>query len=212
MLRDGVTIRLPDGLYVAKTEDVESLRITSYNVCYTKLLRKPLAKMLPFRLTDAQRRVLGEIKRDLMTPHPMSRLVQGDVGSGKTIVALMAALIAIENHTQVAVIAPTEILAEQHYLQFHRWLEVLGLRAALLTGSQSSKEKQGILDAVKNGAVHLLVGTHAVLQEGVEFQQLGLGIIDEQHRFGVRQRGILKRKGVTPHILVMTATPRNNFV
>lgn len=168
---------------------------------------KPLAKMLPFQLTAAQRRVLGEIKADLMAPHPMNRLVQGDVGCGKTIVALMAALIAIENDTQVAVVAPTEILAEQHYLQFHRWLEALGLRCALLTGSQSGKEKREILDAVRKGAVHLVVGTHALLQEGVEFRQLGLGIIDEQHRFGVRQRGVLKRKGISPHILVMTATP-----
>ncbi|MDY0269677.1 ATP-dependent DNA helicase RecG [Trichloromonas sp.] len=168
---------------------------------------RPLAKMLPFRLTAAQRRVLGEIKADLMAPHPMNRLVQGDVGCGKTIVALMAALIAIENDTQVAVVAPTEILAEQHYRQFHHWLEALGLRCALLTGSQTVKEKRETLEAIRAGAIHLVVGTHALLQEGVEFQQLGLGIIDEQHRFGVRQRGELKRKGVSPHILVMTATP-----
>jgi ATP-dependent DNA helicase RecG len=168
---------------------------------------RPLAKLLPYRLTQAQRRVLGDIKQDLMLPHPMNRLVQGDVGSGKTIVALMAALIAIENGTQVAVVAPTEILAEQHYLQFHRWLEALGLKAALLTGSQGGKEKKGILEAIRNGEIHLVVGTHALLQEGVEFYRLGLGIIDEQHRFGVRQRGILKRKGISPHILVMTATP-----
>ncbi|WP_432822244.1 ATP-dependent DNA helicase RecG [Trichloromonas sp.] len=168
---------------------------------------KPLAALLPYRLTAAQRRVLGEIKQDLMAPHPMNRLVQGDVGSGKTIVALMAALIAIENQTQVAVVAPTEILAEQHYLQFHRWLEALGLRAALLTGSQSGKDKQETLKAISCGKIDLVVGTHAVLQEGVEFSRLGLGIIDEQHRFGVRQRGVLKRKGVSPHILVMTATP-----
>jgi len=168
---------------------------------------RPLAKLLPFHLTAAQRRVLGEIKQDLMAPHPMNRLVQGDVGCGKTIVALMAALIAIENRTQVAVVAPTEILAEQHYLQFHRWLEALGLRAALLTGSQGGKEKKGILDAIRSGEINLVVGTHALLQEGVDFFRLGLGIIDEQHRFGVRQRGILKRKGISPHILVMTATP-----
>ncbi len=168
---------------------------------------KPLAQMLPYRLTDAQRRVLGEIKQDLMSPHPMNRLVQGDVGSGKTIVALMAALIAIENQTQVAVVAPTEILVEQHYLQFRPWLEALGLKAAMLTGSQGNKEKQEVLEAIRNGQIHLVVGTHALLQEGVEFQRLGLGIIDEQHRFGVRQRGILKHKGAAPHILVMTATP-----
>ncbi|BCR05000.1 ATP-dependent DNA helicase RecG [Desulfuromonas versatilis] len=168
---------------------------------------KPLAKLLPYTLTDAQRRVLGEIKRDLMAPHPMHRLVQGDVGSGKTIVALMAALVAIENHTQVAVVAPTEILAEQHYLQFHHWLGQLGLKAALLSGGTGAKEKRAILEEIREGRVDLVVGTHAVLQEGVEFKRLGLGIIDEQHRFGVRQRGVLRKKGSNPHILVMTATP-----
>jgi ATP-dependent DNA helicase RecG len=168
---------------------------------------KPMAAMLPYRLTVAQRRVLGEIKADLMAPHPMHRLVQGDVGSGKTIVALMAALVAIENDTQVAVIAPTEILSEQHYLQFHPWLEALGLRAALLSGSMPARMKRAVLEGIRAGEVHLVVGTHAVLQEGVEFRRLGLGIIDEQHRFGVRQRGVLRRKGESPHILVMTATP-----
>ena len=168
---------------------------------------KPLAQMLPWKLTDAQRRVLGEIKRDIMQPHPMNRLVQGDVGSGKTIVALMAALVAIENDTQVAVVAPTEILAEQHYLQFHRWLDALGLRTTLLSGAMPAREKREALEAIREGSVHLVVGTHAVLQEGVEFKRLGLGIIDEQHRFGVRQRGVLRKKGDNPHILVMTATP-----
>ncbi len=168
---------------------------------------KPLAGMLPFKMTDAQRRVLGEIKQDLMSPHPMNRLIQGDVGCGKTIVALMTALVAIENNTQVAVVAPTEILAEQHYLQFHRWLEELGLKAALLRGKMSSVEKRSLLEELSRGHVNLVVGTHAVLQEGVEFQCLGLGIIDEQHRFGVRQRAVLRNKGTNPHMLVMTATP-----
>lgn len=168
---------------------------------------KPLAEMLPYRLTGAQRRVLGEIKHDLMAPHPMNRLVQGDVGSGKTMVALMTALIAIENGAQVAVVAPTEILAEQHYLQFHHWLEQLGLKAALLRGKMPAKEKQAVLAEIAAGSVHLVVGTHAVLQTGVEFHRLGLGIIDEQHRFGVRQRAVLRQKGDNPHILVMTATP-----
>jgi ATP-dependent DNA helicase RecG len=168
---------------------------------------KPLAALLPYRLTEAQRRVLGEIKLDLMAPHPMHRLVQGDVGCGKTIVAMMAALVAIENDTQVAVVAPTEILAEQHFLQFHPWLKALGLKAALLSGSLSAREKRLILEQLRAGEVHLIVGTHAVLQEGVEFRRLGLGIIDEQHRFGVRQRGVLRKKGENPHILVMTATP-----
>lgn len=168
---------------------------------------KPLAALLPYRLTAAQRRVLGDIKQDLMAPHPMSRLLQGDVGCGKTIVALMAALLAIENDTQVAIVAPTEILAEQHYLQFHRWLEQLGLRAALLRGKMPGAEKRAILEELRNGRIHLVVGTHAVLQEGVEFKKLGLGIIDEQHRFGVRQRAVLREKGEHPHLLVMTATP-----
>lgn len=168
---------------------------------------RPLAQMLPYRLTGAQRHVLGEIKQDMMAPHPMNRLVQGDVGSGKTVVALMAALIAIENHTQVAVIAPTEILAEQHFLQFHDWLEKLGLRAILLSGSLGPKDKAQVQDKIRAGEVDLVVGTHAVLQQGVEFKKLGLGIIDEQHRFGVLQRGILRRKGENPDILVMTATP-----
>ncbi|MDT8440782.1 MAG: ATP-dependent DNA helicase RecG [Desulfuromonadales bacterium] len=168
---------------------------------------KPLAQMLPFRLTAAQRRVLGEIKQDLTSGQPMNRLVQGDVGCGKTLVALMTALVAIENGTQVAVIAPTEILAEQHYLQFHHWLERLGLRAALLRSKMTAADKRQVLDGVASGAVQLVVGTHAVLQEGVTFARLGLGIIDEQHRFGVRQRAVLRDKGESPHMLVMTATP-----
>ncbi|MGK2905740.1 MAG: ATP-dependent DNA helicase RecG [Desulfuromonadales bacterium] len=168
---------------------------------------KPLAALLPYRLTEAQRRVLGEIKHDLMSAHPMNRLIQGDVGCGKTIVALMAALVAIENETQVAIVAPTEILSEQHYLQFHRWFDQLGLKAALLRGKMPAAEKREILEGLRTGQIHLVVGTHAVLQEGVEFLKLGLGIIDEQHRFGVRQRAVLREKGTHPHILVMTATP-----
>lgn len=170
---------------------------------YTRVL----AEKLPYRLTDAQRRVLGEIKHDLMMPHPMNRLVQGDVGCGKTMVALMSALLAIENDTQVAVVAPTEILAEQHFLQFHHWLEQLGLKAVLLRGQQSAGERRHILHEIASGRAHLVVGTHAVLQEGVVFHRLGLGVIDEQHRFGVRQRAVLRQKGENPHILVMTATP-----
>ncbi|MBD1399277.1 ATP-dependent DNA helicase RecG [Pelovirga terrestris] len=167
----------------------------------------PLSKMLPFKLTAAQRRVLGEIKDDMASPHPMNRLLQGDVGSGKTVVALMAALIAIENDFQVAVVAPTEILAEQHYRTFAPWLERLGLTCCLLQGSTSQAEKKNTYARITAGDINLVAGTHAVLQEGVEFQRLGLGIVDEQHRFGVRQRGILKTKGNNPDILVMTATP-----
>jgi ATP-dependent DNA helicase RecG len=171
------------------------------------LYTKPLAKMLPFRLTDAQRRVLGEIKRDMMAPHPMNRLLQGDVGSGKTVVALMAALVAIENHTQVAVVAPTEILAEQHFLQFHQWMDALGLTVVFLSGSTTAARRREILQQLRDGTAHMLVGTHAVLQDDVHFSELGLGIIDEQHRFGVLQRACLRKKGKHPDLLVMTATP-----
>ena len=171
------------------------------------LYTKPLADRLPFKLTSAQKRVLGEIKRDVMSPHPMNRLVQGDVGSGKTIVALMAALLAIENNTQVAVVAPTEILAEQHFLNFRHWLEALNLQVRLLSGTSSAAERKSISADLRAGNIHLLVGTHAVLQDNVEFKRLGLGIIDEQHRFGVKQRAVLRKKGENPHILVMTATP-----
>lgn len=167
----------------------------------------PLSKMLPFKLTDAQRRVLGEIKLDMGSPHPMHRLLQGDVGSGKTMVALMSALIAIENQTQVAVVAPTEILAEQHFRTFDQWLRKLDLKATLLQGSMTAKAKLETLQQIAAGEVDLIVGTHAVLQEGVEFHKLGLGIIDEQHRFGVKQRSLLKHKGQNPDMLVMTATP-----
>lgn len=167
----------------------------------------PLNKLLPFRLTDAQRRVLGEIKNDMMSAEPMHRLLQGDVGSGKTLVALMAALIAIENRAQVAVVAPTEILAEQHFSTFSGWMEKLGLKTCLLQGSMTAKSKREVLEQIKNGDVDLVVGTHAILQTGVEFNFLGLGIIDEQHRFGVKQRSLLKHKGANPDILVMTATP-----
>lgn len=168
---------------------------------------KPLATMLPFRLTEAQRKVLREIKGDMMAPHPMNRLLQGDVGSGKTIVALMAALVAIENQTQVAVVAPTEILAEQHFLQFHAWMESLGLTVRFLSGSTTASLRRQILQDLADGAAQMVVGTHAVLQEDVRFAELGLGIIDEQHRFGVLQRAALRKKGNHPDLLIMTATP-----
>lgn len=168
---------------------------------------KPLLKLLPFSLTHAQRRVLSEIKEDMMAPFPMHRLVQGDVGSGKTLVALMAALVAVENGYQVAFMAPTEILAEQHFLTVHSWCEALGVKVVLLTASHKGKEREVLLAQVASGEAEIIIGTHAVIQDKVEFYRLGLGIIDEQHRFGVLQRGILKRKGEKPDILVMTATP-----
>jgi len=168
---------------------------------------KELLKLLPFQLTEAQRRVLSEIKTDMMTPHPMHRLVQGDVGSGKTLVALLAALVAVENGYQVAIMAPTEILAEQHFLNIHRWCDQLGVVTALVTAGMRGKAKAAALEAIAIGDAQIVIGTHAVIQEKVEFAKLGLGIIDEQHRFGVLQRGLLKKKGQNPDILVMTATP-----
>ncbi len=168
---------------------------------------KELARLLPFELTAAQRRVLSEIKNDMMAPHPMNRLVQGDVGSGKTLVALMAALIAVENGYQVAIMAPTEILAEQHWHTVHHWCAQMGLEVTLLTAALKGKAKKDALERVATGSAQIVIGTHAVIQEKVEFANLGLGVIDEQHRFGVLQRGILKKKGGNPDILVMTATP-----
>jgi ATP-dependent DNA helicase RecG len=168
---------------------------------------RELLKLLPFTLTNAQRRVLSEIKNDMIAPHPMHRLVQGDVGSGKTMVALMAALVAVENDYQVAIMAPTEILAEQHYLNIHGWCEALGIRVVLLTSGLKGKAKKEAMAEVAGGTAHIVIGTHAVIQEKVAFSRLGLGIVDEQHRFGVLQRGILRKKGENPDILVMTATP-----
>lgn len=168
---------------------------------------KQLARLLPFELTAAQRRVLSEIKNDMMAPHPMHRLVQGDVGCGKTLVALMAALVAVENGYQVAIMAPTEILAEQHWLVIHRWCADLGIETVLITAGMKGRVKADALARVADGSVGIVIGTHAVIQDRVEFARLGLGIIDEQHRFGVLQRGILRKKGTNPDILVMTATP-----
>jgi ATP-dependent DNA helicase RecG len=168
---------------------------------------KELAKLLPFELTSAQRRVLSEIKTDMMAPHPMSRLIQGDVGCGKTLVALMASLIAVENGYQVAIMAPTEILAEQHWHTIHSWCSQMDIEVVLVTAGMKGKAKKDALERVADGSARIVIGTHAVIQEKVEFARLGLGVIDEQHRFGVLQRGILKKKGVNPDILVMTATP-----
>ncbi|MSN25698.1 MAG: ATP-dependent DNA helicase RecG [Geobacter sp.] len=168
---------------------------------------KELVRLLPFELTAAQRKVLSEIKIDMMSPHPMHRLVQGDVGSGKTLVALMAALVAVENGYQVAFMAPTEILAEQHWHTIHRWCSQMDIEVILVTASLKGKARKDLLERIADGKAQIVVGTHSVIQEKIEFSNLGLGIIDEQHRFGVLQRGILKKKGANPDILVMTATP-----
>lgn len=164
-------------------------------------------KLLPFKLTGAQERVFGEIAADLRSEHPMHRLVQGDVGSGKTVVAAMASLMAVENGFQAAVMAPTEILAEQHFRQFQRWLTPLGLSCALLLGKQGVKERRQVQQGLQSGQVHVAIGTHALIQDDVEFRNLGFVVIDEQHRFGVKQRAQLKAKGKNPELLTMTATP-----
>ena len=170
-------------------------------------IRQAALNVLPFRLTDDQKRSLKEIVTDLQRLKPMNRLLQGDVGSGKTIVALLAALVAMENDLQVAVMSPTEILAEQHYLNISRLLKVSRFKTALLTGSMSSKIQRQIWDQISLGTVQLIVGTHSLVQEAVKFKSLGLVVIDEQHRFGVLQRKTLRVKGLSPDVLVMTATP-----
>jgi ATP-dependent DNA helicase RecG len=174
-------------------------------------LRSALIDALPFRLTRAQARALAQISDDLTRSHPMQRLLQGDVGSGKTVVAAACALQAIENGYQVAVMAPTEILAEQHYLKFSGWLEKFGLNVAWLTGSLKKKQRAQALASVLAGDAMIAVGTHALIQEEVGFRNLGLAIIDEQHRFGVNQRLQLRLKGEgglrEPHQLMMSATP-----
>ena len=174
----------------------------------SKQLVSALLKTLPFALTSAQQKVALEIERDLTQPHPMQRLLQGDVGSGKTIVACMAALQCVENGWQVALMAPTEILAEQHYRKMLSWLQPLNITIAWLTGSQNKKDRDAALLSIASGDAKLVVGTHALFQEAVQFKSLGLAIIDEQHRFGVHQRLALRQKGQPePHQLMMSATP-----
>ncbi|MEH6578845.1 MAG: ATP-dependent DNA helicase RecG [Amphritea sp.] len=171
----------------------------------------PFLQQLPFPLTGAQQRVAKEIGADLQQPFPMLRLVQGDVGSGKTVVAALAALQAVEGGFQAAVMAPTEILAEQHFINFSNWLEPLGLKVAWLAGKLKGKKRQVQMDAISSGEAHVVVGTHALFQDDVLFNNLGLVVVDEQHRFGVHQRLALREKGRqderAPHQLIMTATP-----
>jgi ATP-dependent DNA helicase RecG len=183
--RRGITYRIPDAL------------------------RTRLARMLPFKLTGAQKKVLKEIGADLRSPHPMHRMLQGDVGSGKTIVALLSLLVAVDNGYQAALMAPTEILAEQHDRNIRHLLVQGGIpcRTGLLTGSRRAAARREVLEGVRSGEVQLLVGTHALFEREVEFRRLGLAVVDEQHRFGVMQRAALKRKGHRPDVLVMTATP-----
>ncbi|WP_127264286.1 ATP-dependent DNA helicase RecG [Neisseria meningitidis] len=173
----------------------------------TQALRQALRQALPFALTDAQEKVVSEICRDMAQTYPMHRLLQGDVGSGKTIVAALSALTAIESGTQVAVMAPTEILAEQHFIKFKQWLEPLGIEVVRLFGSLRKKAKDEAKAKLADGSVKIAIGTHALFSDGVAFHNLGLTIVDEQHRFGVAQRLALKNKGREVHQLMMSATP-----
>lgn len=188
----------------AKKQQAQALR-------YQTDLKTRFLASLPFQPTNAQSRVTADIERDLAQPHPMMRLVQGDVGSGKTLVAALAALLAIDNGKQVALMAPTEILAEQHANNFANWLRPFGIEVGWLAGKVKGKARTAQLEAIKNGDVQMIIGTHALFQESVEFHDLALVIIDEQHRFGVHQRLTLREKGakenVYPHQLIMTATP-----
>ncbi|AMO54438.1 ATP-dependent DNA helicase RecG [Endozoicomonas montiporae] len=174
-------------------------------------LTKAFREQLSFSLTGAQERVVAEISQDMMQPEPMLRLVQGDVGSGKTVVAALAALQVVENGYQAAIMAPTEILAEQHERNFKNWLKPLGVSVAYLSGKTTGKKREKVLEEIASGEASVVVGTHALFQDDVDYQRLGLAIIDEQHRFGVHQRMALRskgeRKGGQPHQLIMTATP-----
>ncbi|HHW7447232.1 ATP-dependent DNA helicase RecG [Pasteurella multocida] len=186
-------------------------QFSAYPLSYQTDLKQRFLAQLPFTPTDAQVRVTQEIEQDLTHPFPMMRLVQGDVGSGKTLVAALAALLAIDNGKQVALMAPTEILAEQHATNFRRWFESLGIEVGWLAGKVKGKARQTELEKIRTGQVQMVVGTHALFQDEVEFSDLALVIVDEQHRFGVHQRLMLREKGKQadhyPHQLIMTATP-----
>ncbi|MBV8884354.1 MAG: ATP-dependent DNA helicase RecG, partial [Chroococcidiopsidaceae cyanobacterium CP_BM_RX_35] len=180
---------------------------TSAVLTHTGQLIDQFYQLLPFKLTGAQTRVLNDILDDLQSSTPMNRLVQGDVGSGKTVVAVVAILAAIQSGYQAALMAPTEVLAEQHYRKLVSWFNLLHLPVELLTGSTRAAKRRSIHAQLETGELPLLVGTHALIQDPVNFQRLGLVVIDEQHRFGVGQRAKLQQKGESPHVLTMTATP-----
>ena len=170
-------------------------------------LIKRFVKLLPFTLTGAQKKVLGEIMKDLEKKKPMNRLIQGDVGSGKTIIALTALLTAVDNGTQSALMVPTEILAEQHYLNIRPFCEKLGIEIKLVTSALKGKERKIYFEDIQNGKTQIVIGTHSLIQKDIQFKKLGLAVIDEQHRFGVMQREAIGKKGDQPHLLIMTATP-----
>ncbi|HSG05787.1 MAG TPA: DEAD/DEAH box helicase, partial [Nitrospiria bacterium] len=215
-LNDGVTaahhrlvfdefLLLQLGIGLKRREAVEEADGTAFKTD-GPLLRRFL-KSLPFSMTGGQERVLSEIKRDMGRSRPMNRLLQGDVGCGKTVVASAAMLIAADNGFQSALMAPTEILAEQHYLTFSHWLAPLGLRCEVLSSGRPKAETREVLRAVEAGDVAVVIGTHALIQNDVRFRKLGAVVVDEQHKFGVLQRSVLRKKGYHPDVLVMTATP-----
>ncbi len=193
------------GLAIRKKGMTEKTPGIGFDVAESLLY--PLRKLFPFNLTKAQERVFSDIKKDMADSAPMNRLVQGDVGSGKTLVALMAITIAIENGYQTAFMAPTEILAEQHYLSLKGFLEDLGKSILLLTSDMKKSAKDDVLERIASGNCALVIGTHALIQKGVTFKNLGLAVVDEQHKFGVLQRAMLAQKGIRPDLLIMTATP-----
>ncbi|MDP3730211.1 MAG: ATP-dependent DNA helicase RecG [Candidatus Omnitrophota bacterium] len=164
-------------------------------------------KALPFELTEAQKKAAAEIERDMSKPKPMNRLLEGDVGSGKTVVAAHALVLAVQNGFQGVVMAPTEVLARQHFIYLSELLMPLGINVVLLIGGMDAKTRERVYSEIKDGRADIVVGTHAIIQAAVEFKNLGLAVIDEQHKFGVAQRAVLRRKGLNPHVLIMTATP-----
>lgn len=187
----------------ANTENIKK----GFTLSEKGVLTTQFLKSLHFELTNAQKRVLAEIKNDMAQAKPMNRLLEGDVGSGKTVIAIYAMLIAVENGFQAALMAPTEILAEQHFLVWNHRLKSLAIETRLLTGSTKDSEKREIIKGVETGKIPIIIGTHALIEEAVKFSALGLAIVDEQHRFGVMQRAALLNKGINPDFLVMTATP-----
>nr|WP_276717354.1 ATP-dependent DNA helicase RecG [Caloranaerobacter azorensis] len=191
-------LRLIRNKYVENSQGIRFLQVNEID---------ELISSLPFELTNAQKRVYKEICLDMESNRPMNRLVQGDVGSGKTIIAVLAMFKAVKSGYQAVMMAPTEILATQHYENVSNLLERFGIKVSLLVGSMSSKKKKEILDKIREGTIDIVIGTHALIQKNVKFHKLGLAITDEQHRFGVRQRAILSQKGLNPDVLVMTATP-----
>lgn len=194
-------------LALAISKRTRAGRVSAPRMLIDQLLDQRIRNRFPFQLTGAQERAVREIAKDLQASTPMSRLLQGDVGSGKTVVALYAMLVAVANRMQAAMLAPTEVLAEQHFLTLSRWLAGSSVKIALFTGRTKKANKAELLRQLAGGEIHLAIGTHALVQKDMDFANLGLVVVDEQHRLGVMQRAELKGKGFSPHYLVMTATP-----